>query len=411
MQVIKEEGSRPIKAWVGTKVSSSSEASTLDIEDSALQQAKNIARLPFIAGNGVALMPDVHAGKGATIGSVIATDKAIIPAAVGVDLGCGMNAVRLSLKAADLPDSLLAIRHQIERDVPLGAGGAHPNERLLPGMTAHQRQAIEGSLYGEVSSASREKFCKKAAPQLGTLGSGNHFIELCVDENEDVWVMLHSGSRGIGNMIGTYFIEKAKRRMEQYFIHLPDGDLAYIPEDTDDFRDYMAAVEWAQSYALENRRVMMETVIAALRRHIPVEFTITQEAISCHHNYVARENHFGRNLWVTRKGAIRARVGDLGIIPGSMGQRSYIVRGKGNLEAYCSCSHGAGRTMSRAEARRKFTVEDLVAQTEGIECPKTDAVLDEIPSAYKNIDVVMENQKDLVEVVHVLRQVLNVKGA
>ena len=411
MQVIKEEGSRPIKAWVGTKVSSSSEASTLDIEDSALQQAKNIARLPFIAGNGVALMPDVHAGKGATIGSVIATDKAIIPAAVGVDIGCGMNAVRLSLKASDLPDSLLAIRHQIEHDVPLGAGGAHPNEHILPGMTAHQRQAIEGSLYGEVSSVSREKFCKKAAPQLGTLGSGNHFIELCVDENEDVWVMLHSGSRGIGNMIGTYFIEKAKRRMEQYFIHLPDGDLAYIPEDTDDFRDYMTAVEWAQSYALENRRVMMETVIAALRRHIPVEFTITQEAISCHHNYVARENHFGRNLWVTRKGAIRARVGDLGIIPGSMGQRSYIVRGKGNLESYCSCSHGAGRTMSRAEARRKFTVEDLVAQTEGIECPKTDAVLDEIPSAYKNIDVVMENQKDLVEVVHVLRQVLNVKGA
>lgn len=252
---------------------------------------------------------------------------------------------------------------------------------------------------------------KKAGAQLGTLGSGNHFIELCIDENQDVWIMLHSGSRGIGNMIGTYFIEKAKKRMEQYFIHLPDGDLAYLPEDTDDFKEYVAAVNWAQNYALENRRVMMEAVIAALRRHIPVEFTITQEAINCHHNYVEKENHFGRNLWVTRKGAIRARDGDLGIIPGSMGQRSYIVRGKGNKESYCSCSHGAGRKMSRAAARKQFTVADLVAQTDGVECRKDDAVLDEIPAAYKSIDQVMENQRDLVEVVHVLKQVLCVKGA
>lgn len=247
-------------------------------------------------------------------------------------------------------------------------------------------------------------------PQLGTLGSGNHFIELCLDENDDVWIMLHSGSRGIGNMIGSYFIEKAKKRMEQYFITLPDGDLAYLPEDTDDFNDYVEAVGWAQNYALENRRVMMEAVIAALRRHIPKEFTITQEAINCHHNYVEKENHFGRNMWVTRKGAIRARVGDLGIIPGSMGQRSYIVRGKGNVESYCSCSHGAGRSMSRAEARRRFTVADLKEQTAGVECNKTDAVLDEIPAAYKDIDLVMENQKDLIEIVHTLKQVLNVKG-
>ncbi len=398
-QVSKEEGFQPIKIWAH------------EVEESALTQLKNLARLPFIAGNGVAAMPDVHMGKGASVGTVIATDKAIIPSAVGVDIGCGMNAVRLSLKAADLPDSLKVIRDQIERDIPLGAGGAHQNQHILPGMTERQRLAVEGTLYGEVSSASREKFCKKAAPQLGTLGSGNHFIELCVDENQDVWIMLHSGSRGIGNMIGTYFIEKAKRRMEQYFIHLPDGDLAYLPEDTDDFNDYIEAVGWAQNYALENRRVMMETVIAARRRHLPIDFTITQEAINCHHNYVERENHFGRNLWVTRKGAIRARVGDLGIIPGSMGQKSYIVRGKGNLESYCSCSHGAGRKMSRAAARKQFTVADLEAQTTGVECRKDDAVLDEIPGSYKDIDQVMENQSDLVEVIHVLKQVLCVKGA
>lgn len=393
-QVINEEGSRPIKIW------------TNDIEVEALTQLKNLARLPFIAGNGVACMPDVHAGKGSTIGTVIATDKAIIPAAVGVDIGCGMNAVRLSLKASDLPDSLVNIRHQIERDVPLGAGGSHKEFKLLPDRVTDIPDSVAAVFKGEAVKA-----FKKASKQLGTLGSGNHFIELCIDENQDVWIMLHSGSRGIGNMIGSYFIEKAKKRMEQYFIHLPDGDLAYFPEDTDDFKEYVEAVGWAQNYALENRKVMMEAVIAALRRHIPSEFTITQEAINCHHNYVEKENHFGRNLWVTRKGAIRARVGDLGIIPGSMGQRSYIVRGKGNAESYCSCSHGAGRKMSRAKARKHFTVDDLKAQTEGVECNKTDAVLDEIPGAYKSIDEVMANQTDLVEVVHVLKQVLCVKGA
>lgn len=393
-QVINEEGSRPIKIW------------TDDIEAEALTQLKNLARLPFIAGNGVACMPDVHAGKGSTIGTVIATEKAIIPAAVGVDIGCGMNAVRLSLKASDLPESLTAIRHQIERDVPLGAGGAHRNNTDTPKVVMDMPEDIVHTVF----SGSFDKAFKKAADQLGTLGSGNHFIELCIDENQDVWIMLHSGSRGIGNMIGSYFIEKAKKRMEMYFITLPDGDLAYLPEDTDEFNEYVEAVGWAQNYALENRRVMMEAVIAALRRHIPKEFTITQEAINCHHNYVEKENHFGRNLWVTRKGAIRAREGDLGIIPGSMGQRSYIVRGKGNRESYCSCSHGAGRAMSRAAARKYFTVADLVTQTAGVECNKTDAVLDEIPSAYKDIDQVMANQTDLVEVVHVLKQVLNVKG-
>lgn len=395
MEVIAEEGSRVIKNWA------------TDLEDEALGQAKNLARLPFIAPQGVALMPDAHAGKGSTVGSVIATDKAIIPAAVGVDIGCGMNAVRLSLKATDLPDSLAEIRHQIERDVPLGAGGNRADRPAGMGMGMYR----DLTKVLEQNPTIAKDGLHRASSQLGTLGSGNHFIELCIDENQDVWVMLHSGSRGIGNLIGTYFIEKAKRRMEQHFIHLPDGDLAYIPEDTDDFREYMEAVEWAQDYALANRRVMMEIVIAALRQHIPVGFTITQEAINCHHNYVARENHFGRNLWVTRKGAIRAREGDLGIIPGSMGQRSYIVRGKGNLDSYCSCSHGAGRTMSRAKARKAFTVEDLKEQTAGVECRKDDAVLDEIPGAYKPIDQVMHNQRDLVEVVHVLKQVLCVKGA
>ncbi|KVQ85515.1 RNA-splicing ligase RtcB [Burkholderia multivorans] len=404
-KVIQEEGARPVKIW------------TDDIEDEALQQAKNLARLPFIASNGVALMPDVHAGKGSTIGSVIATEKAIIPAAVGVDIGCGMNAVRLSLKASDLPESLTEIRLQIERDVPLGAGGRHASAkevdvlaRLIPRVPGSVARAIGC----DASLAAEWTVMKKAAPQLGTLGSGNHFIEICLDENADVWIMLHSGSRGIGNMIGTHFIEKAKKAMRGWFINLPDVDLAYLPEDTDDFNDYVEAVEWAQNYALINRRVMMERVIAALRLHIVAPapgFKVTQEAINCHHNYIARENHFGRNLWVTRKGAIRAREGDLGIIPGSMGQRSYIVRGKGEQQSYCSCSHGAGRRMSRAKARKLFNLDDLAQQTAGVECRKDDAVLDEIPGAYKSIDQVMANQDDLVEVVHVLKQVLCVKGA
>lgn len=387
--VIKEEHSAPIKIW------------TNDIEDEALTQLKNLARLPFIASNGVACMPDVHAGTGSTVGTVIATHKAIIPAAVGVDIGCGMNAVRLSLKANQLPDDLKAIRNQIERDVPLGAGGSHKTE--LGFLPLGDRLKLITDKHPSLSK-------NNAWKQMGSLGSGNHFIELCVDENQDVWVMLHSGSRGIGNLIGKYFIEKAKRKMEQYFINLPDGDLAYFPEDSEEFNDYVEAVNWAQDYALENRRVMMSVVINALRRKIPIDFTITQEAINCHHNYVERENHFGKNLWVTRKGAIRAREGDLGIIPGSMGQKSYIVRGKGNLESYCSCSHGAGRRMSRKKALKSFTLDDLAKQTEGVECRKDGGVLDEIPSAYKDIDVVMENQKDLVEVVHTLKAVLCVKG-
>jgi tRNA-splicing ligase RtcB (3'-phosphate/5'-hydroxy nucleic acid ligase) len=399
-QVIQDEGSRPIKIW------------TDEVEASALTQLKNLSRLPFINSNGVACMPDVHAGIGSTVGTVIATEKAVIPAAVGVDIGCGMNAIRLSLKASDLPDNLKPLRDEIEKRVPLGVGGGHDHMRSVELDVLNRRHdgPILSTIVAPLYKGDYEKFEAKAASQLGTLGSGNHFIEICIDENQDVWIMLHSGSRGIGNMIGSHYIEVAKREMEQFFITLPDDNLAYFPEGTENFDNYMAAVGWAQNYALENRRIMMQEVIEAMKQSVAKPFTITQEAINCHHNYVEKENHFGRNMWVTRKGAIRARAGDLGIIPGSMGQRSYIVRGKGDLQSYCSCSHGAGRVMSRAEAKRRFSITDLIAQTEGVECRKDESVIDEIPASYKDIDQVMANQTDLVEVVHQLKQVLCVKG-
>jgi tRNA-splicing ligase RtcB len=399
-QVIQEQGSRPIKIW------------TEEVEETALQQLKNLSRLPFINSNGVACMPDVHAGIGSTVGTVIATEKAVIPAAVGVDIGCGMNAVRLSLKASDLPDNLKPLRDEIEKRVPLGVGGGHDHMRAVQfDLLNHgDMENLFNTVVDPLYKGDWDKFTVKAASQLGTLGSGNHFIEICIDESQDVWIMLHSGSRGIGNMIGSHYIEIAKREMEKFFISLPDDNLAYFPEGTEHFDDYMASVGWAQNYALENRRLMMIEVIEAMKQSIAKPFTITQEAINCHHNYVEKENHFGRNMWVTRKGAIRARAGDLGIIPGSMGQRSYIVRGKGDLQSYCSCSHGAGRVMSRAEAKRRFSLTDLIAQTEGVECRKDEAVIDEIPASYKDIDQVMANQTDLVEVVHTLKQVLCVKG-
>lgn len=402
MEVLKDDNSKPIKAWV---------RSFDDIEASALTQLKNLAGLPFIASNGVAVMPDVHAGKGSTVGTVIATDKAIIPAAVGVDIGCGMNAVRLSLKANQLPDSLAAIRSRIESVIPVGNSN-HNNQDVL---NANRQRLDKGDGLAVTSVEDivfriKKDYVAHAAKQLGTLGGGNHFVELCIDENQDVWVMLHSGSRGVGNVIGSHYIEQAKEQMSRYFIDLADQDLAFLPEGTPLFDDYVRAVKWAQDYAMENRTVMMEAVIDALRIEIPIPFTITQEAINAHHNYVEKENHFGRNLWVTRKGAIRARAGDLGIIPGSMGTKSFIVRGKGNLESYCSCSHGAGRKMSRAQAKRQFTLEDFKAQTAGVECSKTDAFIDEIPGAYKDISEVMANQTDLVEVVHTLKQVMCIKG-
>lgn len=320
---------------------------------------------------------------------------------------CGMVACRLSLKASDLPDSLSRLRSAIEQRVPTGSE-SHKGDGVQP---YYQLAASMPLAVTDVFGRDPVKAGKKASSQLGTLGSGNHFIEVCTDENDDVWVMLHSGSRGIGNMIGSYYIDKAKELMERFHITLPDGDLAYLPQGDDLFEDYVAAVSWAQDYAMENRKTMLAAVLEAMKQEIRKEFTVTEEAINCHHNYVEKENHFGQNLWITRKGAIRAREGDLGIIPGSMGQRSYIVRGKGNKEAYCSCSHGAGRKMSRTAARKKFTIADLVAQTTGVECRKDDAVLDEIPGSYKDIDVVMKNQESLVNVVHTLKAVLCVKGS
>lgn len=397
-QVIKPEGARaPIKIW------------TDYVEPEAMTQLENVAKMPFIHKNGLAVMPDVHAGIGATVGSVIASHRAIIPAAVGVDIGCGMIAMRLSLRASDLPDDLSATRSAIEQAVPVGFS-AHTDDATIEAAW-HKASGVYSDWTTVTAVLPKLKSLeKKVQTQLGTLGGGNHFIELCLDESQNVWVMLHSGSRGTGNAIGTYFIELAKREAERWFIDLPDTDLAYLPEGSDLFNQYMLAVGWAQEYAAANRQTMLDLVLAALRRTMPVEFTTTAEAVNCHHNYVSRENHFGDNLLVTRKGAIRAREGELGIIPGSMGQRSYIVRGKGEPRSYCSCSHGAGRKMSRTMARQTFSLTDLVKQTEGVECRKDDGVLDEIPGAYKDIDQVMEHQRELVEVVHTLKQVLCVKG-
>jgi tRNA-splicing ligase RtcB len=399
-QVIKEDGAYPIKIW------------THDIEDSALSQLKNIARLPFIHHHGVVAMPDVHMGVGATIGSVIATEKAIIPAAVGVDIGCGMLAVKLSLKASDLPDDLSDMRSAIEREVLTEHTKdiRHDNTvRSYQQMMSDLEDILE--LHPILKKNRQTGYgLNKAIHQMGTLGSGNHFVEVCLYESQYVWVMLHSGRRGIGNMIGNYFIELAKQDMEQYFITLPDKDLAYFPECTQHHTDYINAVEWAQEYAYHNRLAMYIDILEVLKKNVPAQFHVIDEAINCHHNYVEREHHFGKNVWVTRKGAIRAREDDLGIIPGSMGQRSYIVKGKGNCDSYHSCSHGAGRAMGRNQAKKKFTVADLRAQTEGVECRKDEHVLDEIPGAYKDIDVVMDNQRDLVDVVHVLKQVICVKG-
>ena len=396
-RIIHEDGCHPIKIWTDM------------VEDSALKQLKNISRLPFIHKH-IAVMPDVHAGIGSTVGSVVPTTGAIVPSMCGVDIGCGMNAVRLSLMAEDLPESLAAIRHDIEQAIPLGKGGAVTYDQNTI-LISHEMDIRLSRIWNRNPGfIDRESLYKKPLSQLGSLGSGNHFIELCLDENKNVWIMLHSGSRGIGNMIGSYFIEKAKKTMERYYINLPDVDLSYFPEHTEDFSDYIEAVSWAQAYARENRKVMMERIVSVLKTIIPVEFSVSCEAVNCHQNYISRENHFGRNLWITRKGAISARQDQLGIIPGSMGDRSYIVRGKGNKESFCSCSHGAGRTMSRTEARKRFTLEDLENQTSGIECRKDDGIIDEIPGCYKNIDEVMENQADLVEIVHTLKQVLCVKG-
>jgi len=382
---------------------------TQDVEHTALEQLINVSRLPIVYPY-VAAMPDVHTGIGATVGSVIPTRGAIVPAAVGVDIGCGMNAIRLSLRAEQLPDSLRRVRNEIEAAIPVGFD-MHTRDPVLRSTITPLAKGLEAILsqHPAIRRMQKQRPYQVWVRQLGTLGGGNHFIELCLDEADAVWVMLHSGSRGIGNVIGRYFIALAKKDMEDQLGSLPHRDLAYFREGARHFEDYVQAVYWAQDYAMVNRREMMRLILEALRAQLP-PFEVTKEAINCHHNYVAREHHFGADVYVTRKGAIRAGEGELGIIPGSMGARSYIVRGKGNAESFCSCSHGAGRRMSRTAAKKRFKAQDLEAQTEGVECRKDKGVIDEIPGAYKDIDQVMADQSDLVEAVHTLKQVLCVKG-
>ena len=391
-----DEGRVPVKIYTG------------EIEPSARAQLVNVSKLPIVHHH-VAAMPDVHLGIGATVGSVIPTLHAIIPAAVGVDIGCGMMAARLSLASDQLDEkSLRKTFDQISRDVPVGF--AQHDDRDVRDHAAKRFQKVLRRILEKHPGIEKRKGKSTSwTHQLGTLGGGNHFIEVCLDESGQVWVMLHSGSRGIGNAIGTYFIELAKKDSQKNNVHLPDADLAYFPEGARHFDDYVEAVGWAQDYARANREEMMDLVLQAMRRHVPA-FEVRGAAVNCHHNYVERERHFGEEVWLTRKGAIRARAGDLGIIPGSMGARSYIVRGKGAAESFHSCAHGAGRKMSRNAAQKAFSLQDLRTQTEGVVCRKDKGVLDEIPGAYKNIDEVMANQSDLVEVVHTLKQVLCVKG-
>lgn len=398
------ESAAPIKMW--TK--------GVPVDEASKQQLFNTASMPFIY-KWMAVMPDVHFGKGSTIGSVIPTIGAIIPAAVGVDIGCGMMAVRTSLVASDLPDDLAPVRSAIEKVVPHGRTVGRGISRDkgawhdLPLATSEAWATLETGFAAIIDK--HPKLAKaNTANHLGTLGTGNHFLEVCLDQADRVWLMLHSGSRGVGNQIGSYFIEKAKEDMRRWYINLPDADLAYFPEGTEHFNDYVEAVEWAQRFAMMNRHVMMQHAVEALRRAIPKPFDAHLEAVNCHHNYVAREHHFGKNVLITRKGAVHAGEGVMGIIPGSMGAKSFIVRGRGNLESFCSCSHGAGRVMSRAEAKRRFTLADHIADTQGVECRKDEDVIDETPKAYKDIDAVMAAQADLVEIVHTLRQVVCVKG-
>ncbi|QSX74648.1 RtcB family protein [Lysobacter arenosi] len=390
----------PIKGWVRG----------VPVEDQARQQLRNIATLPFV-GPWVAVMPDVHLGIGATVGSVVPTRGAIIPAAVGVDIGCGMAAVRTTLRADDLPDDLAQLRSSIERGVPVGNGPGGEHRRLPDSI---ESQLVQSQLMARLARI-RERHPKirpdKVERQTGTLGGGNHFIEICLDESDRVWVMLHSGSRGTGNMVGTYFIELARRQLEKRVLgfHLPDRDLAFFLEGEPLFDDYVEAVSWAQDYARANREAMMARVLHEMRHRLP-KFQLDAQAVNCHHNYVQREQHYGESLLVTRKGAVSAREGELGIIPGSMGARSFIVRGKGNADSFHSCSHGAGRVMSRTAARAQITLKQHREATAHVECRKDAGVIDESPAAYKDIEAVMAAQGALVEVVHTLRQVVCVKG-
>lgn len=407
MQTIQTDGAL-IKAWVDG----------VPVEDSAMQQLRNVAQLPFIFKH-VAVMPDVHTGMGATIGTVVATNGAIVPSVTGVDIGCGMAAIRTSLKESDIPESIRHdLRVQIEQHVPNGRtnnGGEGDVGAWIRGQIPERVQKLWdedlAAGYEAVVGAYPKARAYNDVNHLGTLGTGNHFIEVSIDEEGFVWVMVHSGSRGAGNKFGSFFIRLAKEQCEKWYVDLPDRDLAYLPTHTDEARWYFRAAGWAQKFARLNRELMMEQAIEALR--VPVmglpEFT-TSTRVNCHHNYVDNERHFGQSVCVTRKGAIRALAGELAIIPGAMGARSFIVKGKGNRDSFTSASHGAGRLMSRTAARKTFTVEDHVEATKGLECVKDATVLDETPNAYKSIDAVMAAQADLVEPVHQLRAIICVKG-
>jgi tRNA-splicing ligase RtcB len=404
MQVIQGSNGGLIKAWIDG----------VAVEDQARQQLDNMASMPFIHSH-IAIMPDCHWGMGATVGSVIPTKGAIIPAAVGVDIGCGMMAVRTSLSADDLPDNLHGLRTAIEQRIPHGrTDNGGPNDE-----GAHSEDPLPGHpMFGELMEIvdrhpKLEQASRRAPYHVGTLGTGNHFVEVCLDEENRVWIMLHSGSRGIGNRIGSYFIELAKQDMKKWFINLPDENLAYFPQGTEHFNEYFKGVSWAQRFARTNRELMMAQAIDALKEIVPKPFETDCEAVNCHHNYVAQEKHLGQEVLLTRKGAVSAKPGELGIIPGSMGAKSFIVRGKGGAagaQAFFSCSHGAGRKMSRNQAKKQFTLEDHAKATEGVECRKDEGVIDETPAAYKDIEAVMAAQSDLVDIVHTLKQVVCVKG-
>lgn len=387
------EGRVPVKIW------------TPDVEQEAIIQLTNMARLPFVFKH-IAVMPDVHAGRGCTVGSVIATKGAMCPSTLGVDIGCGMMAVKTNFNPLDVQEKIKEIRHSIERSIPVGFSSHKPSR--APGTTWVGWEKFQ-SLQGATQRILNDK--QKFQNQLGTLGGGNHFIEVCLDTQNNVWVMLHSGSRNIGKTIAEIHIDKAKDLMKKMFIELPDPELSYLVKDTPEFDAYKSDVLWCQDYAMENRRIMMELVLKDMAYALtggPNYDKILE--VNCHHNYMEMENHYGENVLVTRKGAVRARNGDLGIIPGSMGAKSFIVRGKGNEESFCSCSHGAGRKMSRTKAKALFTKEDLERQTSGVECRKDEGVIDEIPGAYKDIQEVIENQSDLVEVVAELKQIMCIKG-
>lgn len=393
----------PIKLWT----------QGVPVEDEALQQVQQVARLPIVWPH-IVVMPDVHVGIGVTVGSVVPTRRALIPAAVGVDIGCGMIAARTSLHARDLPESLAGVRSAIEQAVPHGRTTSHgrrdkgawrdPPKRAQQAWSGLERDFQRlCELHPRLTKTNH-------LHHLGTLGTGNHFVEICLDQADAVWVMLHSGSRGVGNAIGTHFIALAQADMRAHIANLPHRDLAYFEQGSTHFDEYLFAVDWAQRFARENRAIMLVNTLAAMKKVIRKPFQLTEEAVNCHHNYVQRERHFGETLLVTRKGAMSAQKGQLGIIPGSMGANSFIVRGLGNQDAFCSCSHGAGRVMSRTRAKQLITLDEHVRATAHVECRKDNDVIDESPAAYKPIDAVMAAQRDLVEIVHMLKQVVCVKG-